>query len=126
MAPLRWDGTRRELLFARRLLVRVAFRGEDETTRKIPTARRGPFARLVTRGAGLHAVSYEDLFGRKRRPIAARDMRLSRLGESVAFHVQPTPSIFRPGSTLYFVSHDPAANPYDHENVYELELGVRG
>ena len=53
-------------------------------------------------------------------------LRLARLGETVAFHLEPAASRFGPGSTLYFVSPGAEANPYGDEAVFELELGVAG
>ena len=63
-------------------------------------------------------MSLEEVL-RSRRGVRARALRLSRQGESVAFHLEP-------GSTLYFVSEGASANPYGRDAVYELELGRAG
>jgi hypothetical protein len=44
----------------------------------------------------------------------------------VAFHIEPDPSRFAPGSSLYFVSEGASLNPHALEAVYELEEGVAG
>ena len=76
---------------------------------------------------GLYAVRYEELFGRRsRRGISAAQLRLARLGETVSYHLEPPGPRFAPGSTLYFVSAGPDANPYGDEAVFELEVGVAG
>jgi hypothetical protein len=51
---------------------------------------------------------------------------LSRLGETVAFHLEPDVSVFGPGSRLYFVSEGASLNPYGNEAVYELESSSAG
>jgi hypothetical protein len=53
-------------------------------------------------------------------------LRLSRLGQEVAFHLEPDEGSFAPGSVLYFWSEGEAANPYGREAIYELQLGVSG
>ncbi len=52
-------------------------------------------------------------------------LRLSRQGESVAFHVEPSTGSFGPGSSLYFLSAGSSLNPYA-DAVYELETNVPG
>ncbi len=138
LAPLRWDGERAELQLSRRLVVRLAFTGkaENETAntrgrgRKRPRRRRAErasaLARLATTTAGLHALRYERLFGSSRREYETEALRLSRLDETVPFHVEPEPTRFGPGSSLYFLSPGPETNPYGHELVFELERSRRG
>ena len=67
-------------------------------------------------------MRYEDVFRRRR----VSELRLSRQGESVAFHLEPNPKRFEPGSTLYFMSECASVNPYGNEAVYELEVGLEG
>ena len=138
LAPLRWDGANGQLLLARRLVVRLSFRGRELAERsedgvrgrryrrrRSHEARRGVVARLATTNRGLHAVGYEEVF-KGRRSVRSRALRLSRQGESVAFHVEPRPNRFEPGSILYFVSEGASSNPYGSEAVYELEVGTSG
>ncbi len=136
--PLRWDG--RRLTLSRRLLVRLDFTGteEKETSRggfrgrraakRGSHARSGVVAQLVVKERGLYRVGYEELFptsaGRRSRGISATSLRLSRQGESVAFHVEPA-GTFGPGSSLYFLSEGSSLNPYA-DAVYELETSGRG
>ena len=103
LAPLRWDASTGQLLLARRLVVRLSFRGREpteETTdgvrgRRPRTARaarsrtEGVFARLATQERGLYAVSFEDVFGRRKRALPAQKLRLSRQGDTIAFHLEP-------------------------------------
>jgi hypothetical protein len=137
LAPFRWDQDSGNLLLARRLVVRVAFTGRDEQEsghgargRRLPRGTRlaqGAFARLTTRQAGVHAVTFEEVFpGRHRRSVPTSEMSLARLGQAASFFVTPDPQRFGPGSTLYFVSVGPDANPFANEAVYELSLGEPG
>jgi hypothetical protein len=138
MAPLRWDGDQRQLVFARTLTVVVGFPGREPSEiassdgsrgrrRSGPSPSRGVAFRLAATDRGLYAVRYEDLFGVSARSAgAARTVRLSRLGRPVPFHVEPAGPRFTPGSTLYFLSEGAEANPYGNEAVYELEVGVSG
>ena len=137
LAPLRWDGTRGQLLLARRLVVRLSFRARDPAEHSTDGVRgrrygrprshdSGPVvARLLTTERGLHAVRYEEVL-RSRRGVRARALRLSRQGETLAFHLEPSSRRFKPGSTLYFMSEGASANPYGSEAVYELEVGHSG
>jgi len=137
LAPLRWDGKTSELLLARRLVVEVSFREadiSDETTGRTGARRRAGerdragrvTARLVTTKRGLHAVLFEELFGRRHRGLPASALRLIRQGDSVAYRLEPNASYFGPGSTLYFLSEGAQANPYGNEAVFEVEVGVPG
>jgi hypothetical protein len=137
LAPLRWDGARQELVLAQRLLVEVSFRGREtgETGRgKVRDRHRrergrswsnGVVARFSTKERGLYGVRFEDVI-RRGRGVRSDQLRLSRQGEAVAFHIAPRPNVFGPGSTLYFVSEGARANAYGTEAVYELALGVAG
>ena len=139
LAPLRWDAASGELLLARRLTVRVSFSTPDLAERSLGAGRgrrhreeashrerRGLVLRLATKDKGVYAVSYSDAFGRQRRQVSASALRLSRLGETVPFHIEPQPSSFAPGSVLYFVSGGAELNPYGDEAVYELEVDAPG
>ena len=144
MAPFRWDASRQQLRLAKKLTVTLSFakrnpdevvspdgrRGRLSRRRGKQIARGGVVARLGTQGPGLYAVRYEEIFGRRspgrRVYVDAARLRLARLGETVAFHLEPAGSRFGPGSTLYFVSPGAEANPYGDEAVFELELGVAG
>jgi hypothetical protein len=61
----------------------------------------------------------------RRRGIAVSSLRLSRQGQDVAFHAEPSPTTFGTGSFLYFVSEGSASNPYG-DAVYELETDAVG
>jgi Peptidase family C25/Concanavalin A-like lectin/glucanases superfamily/Domain of unknown function (DUF2341)/Propeptide_C25 len=127
LAPLRWNRSTGELSLAKRLTVRLVFTGGERVSRRAETARRSRSVarRLVTRERGLYGVSYEEIFGRG-RAVAASSLRLSRLGDRVAFHLEPDPGMFGPGSRLYFVSDGASSNPYGNEAVYELESSSSG
>jgi hypothetical protein len=116
IAPLRWNGAAEELVLARRLEVRLAFRGRAKEEKRVRGARR-VLAQLVTTESGLHELRHEDLFTRGRGAALDR-LRVSRLGKPVPFHVE--------GRRLYFLSDGPDANPYGHEAVFELETGGGG
>jgi hypothetical protein len=138
MSPLSWDASRQELRLAKKLVVTLSFAKRDGDERagrdgrrgrrsrvKDPPRSQGVMARLATRAPGLYAVRYEELFGKgNRRGVEAGQLRLSRLGETAAFHLEPSASRFGPGSTLYFVSPGAEANPYGDEAVFELAYGV--
>jgi hypothetical protein len=131
LAPIRWDGDSAQLLVFHRLVVRLKFEGRDLAdqmsggrrgrryrTEPSPEPRRVT-TRWVTAEAGLYGVDLRQLLrSRDGMSIDAGALRLSRQGESVPFHVE--------GSTLYFVSVGGEGNPYGHEAVYELEVGVSG
>ena len=140
LSPLRWDEASGQLLLARRLIVRVVFKGRErgETilggsrgrrVRKQAASRqpRG-LVRLETVEPGLYRVRFEDIFGsRSRRGIKTSSLSLTRQGEPVAFHVEPSSiSQLGPGSSLYFVSEGAAANAHGDLAVYELSAGGGG
>ena len=149
LAPLRIDGPRRRLVLAGRLVVTIVFdtqvagerttggsRGRREPAprgkQEAPTAGAGTLvARLAARAAGVHAVSWESLAGspalqqRGGQALPSTSLRLSRLGQSVAFHVEPRADRFGPGSILYFVADGPET-AYGTETVYELAVTTGG
>ena len=136
LAPLRWDSSSERLLLARRLTVRVAFRGRepDETALEGGRGRRlrpmgrttTPIVRLATVEPGLYAVPFEDVLPNGRRSLSPRSLRLSRQGETMRFHIEPDPRQFGPGSKLYFLSGGAPENPYGKESIYELSIGLAG
>jgi len=138
LSPLRWDGGSGQLLLAQRLLVQVSFAGVETSERALGGSRgrrhreekshtgRTVLARLSTSRAGLYRVPFEEIFDARRQALPADSLRLSRLGESVAFHLEPSGTSFGPGSALYFVSPGEALNPYANQAVYELEWGSAG
>jgi len=71
-------------------------------------------------------VRFEELFPSRRRSLPVSELRLSRQGEPVAFHLEPNGSSFGPGSVLYFFTEGASLNPYGNEAVYELSLSPRG
>jgi hypothetical protein len=138
LAPLRFDAAGDRLLLTRSLRVRIAFAGVEPGERSLggsrgraaagppPAARDGVVARLAPRERGLHAVSFESLFGARGRAVSPDALRLSRRGTAVAHHVEPRGRAFGPGSVLYFVADDPSLEPQLRELVYELSLGGQG
>jgi hypothetical protein len=119
LTPLRWDAGRGELVLARRLRVVIAFDGREPRVRgKVPG--EAVVARLATRESGLYAVGFENVFGARQRSY--HEIRLSRAGKDVRFHIEPSGRGFARGTTLYFMSEGAAANPYGPEAVYELSL----
>ena len=64
-----------------------------------PCPPTGLVAQLVVKDRGLQALAYEDVFPVRPEGMRAAGLRLSRQGEDVAFHVEPDPARFAPGST---------------------------
>jgi hypothetical protein len=136
--PLRWDASTNRVELARRLVVRLEFAGreEGEFSRGGPTRGRRARPRLrsadellgsfVVRERGLHVVAFEALFGTTRRGVAVSDLRLSRQGAPVAFHLEPGGPFFGPGAALYFFSEGASLNPFGNEAVYQLSRSTRG
>jgi hypothetical protein len=122
LAPLRWDGASRELLWARRLQVRLSFSGVESSETALGGSRgrrhreekshsgRTVLARLTTAEPGLYRVPFQDVLGSRKRAVAPSSLRLSRRGALVPFHAER--------SALYFVGARDA--------VYELEWGSGG
>ena len=98
LAPLRWDASTGQLLLARRLIVRLSFRGRELSEHSTDGVRgrryrrreshdeRRVVARLGTTERGLHGVRYEDVFRRSGRGVRASTLRLSRQGATVPYH----------------------------------------
>ncbi len=128
LAPLRWDRSKGGVLLARRLVVQLVLEGRDQPGHRESERHRGtaPVVRLLTQERELYAVSFEEAMGRRARALPADSLRLSRQGEPVAFHLQPDPEVFGPGSLLYFVSEGASLNPYGQHAVYELERASGG
>jgi hypothetical protein len=127
LAPLRWDAESRQMILARRLVVRLSFRGR-EPDELAGRASRGHgrktdstiLARIRVKDPGFQRIAYQELGIRRR--LRASELRLSRLGKPVAFHVEPKGAYLGPGAALYFVSAGAAANPYGASAAYELRL----
>jgi hypothetical protein len=138
LAPLRWDGATGQLVLARRLRIHVLFTGAatDEVALGGSRGRRvrdresfrarNVVARLFARAPGLHSVRFEDVFASGRRAVPAAALRLSRLGQAVAYHLEPDAAFFGPGSSLFFLSEGASLNPDGDAAVYELETGSAG
>ena len=133
MAPLRWDATAESLVLARRIVVRIAFKGKDKALklgkshREVGShANRSVYARIAVTEPGLYGVSYESVFGKRKKAIKTSSLRLSRQGEPVAFFVRPNAKKFKKKSVLYFLSDGAELNPYGQEAVYELEASPEG
>jgi hypothetical protein len=144
--PLRLDTSRGRLVLARRMIVTVLFDGVvpgetgiGSTGRSLRHRRQPPaderlLARLVVRSSGLHALAWEDLLAATSSAgfdiassnlmLATSAMRLSRLGEPVAFHVEPRSDRFVPGSTLFFLADN--SSSYTKDAVYELAVATGG
>ncbi len=124
------------LVLARRLRFTLSFRGRDARERTDDGGRgrryrpaashrsRAVVARLATRDRGLYALPFAQMGGR--RSYATGNLKLTRLGETRPYFVEPDPRHFGPGSTLYFLSEGGAHNPYGHEAVFELQEGSPG
>jgi hypothetical protein len=134
MAPLRWDATSERLVLARRLVVRISFRGIDRAEPRLGRshreveshASRKVLARLAVTERGLYAVRFESVFGGEKKAIPTSELRLSRQGKLVAFFVTPDPKRFQRKSKLYFLSEGVSLNRYGEEAVYELESSEEG
>ncbi len=133
ITPVRFDGSGQKLVLAGRVRVKLAFTGvaEGESgtgSRGRALPRRGllreVLAQLHTSRRGLHAVRYEALFPTNRRGLSTSLLRLQRQGEAVPFRVEPTGSVFGPGSVLYFFADRTASSTdYSGEVAYELVRG---
>ena len=97
LSPFYWNGN--ELSVATRLYVRLAFK---KPARRAKTRRVKQVWRLTTPEAGLYAYPLR---------THSRQLRLSRHGKDVPFHVE--------GRMLFFVGEGGGA-------IYELEAGVQG
>jgi hypothetical protein len=136
IVPVRFDGSRQQLVLAGRVRVRLAFVGlEPEETgtggtgrlRRKATPRREALAQLHTSGRGLHAVSFEEVFPGRRRGMEVGRLRLQRQGEVVGFRVEPATGVFGPGSTLFFYADRTASSTdYSSEVAWELVRSLSG
>ena len=131
LTPLRYDSRRRQIVLARRLLVRLLFTGREtgESGRGSLGRRQRPqalvtgelVARLFTTSPGLYAASFERLFPGQRRGVAAAQLRLERAGEARGFHVEPAGALFGPGGVLYFHADTaPPSTAFSPETAWEL------
>jgi hypothetical protein len=128
--PVRFDGYRQQLVLARRVRVRVAFTGVEAaetgsgSTGRLARKRavfRDVLAQLHTTHRGLHAVSFEELFPGRQRPMAASLLHLQRQGEAVPFRIEPPSAAFGPGNVLYFFA-DRVASSTDFTGEVAWEL----
>jgi hypothetical protein len=137
LSPLRYDARRRQIVLARRLLVKLHFTAREtgESGRGSRGRRTKPekpidgelLSRLYTTGRGLHAVSFEQLFPGRSAALAASQLRLERQGAARAFHVAPASDSFGPGSVLYFhADHAAASTDFSSETAWELRRGTGG
>jgi hypothetical protein len=140
IAPLEFDAQRQQLVLAKRVRLRLLFTareageaGRGSVGRRKPPRDREPaasdelLARLHTTSWGLHAVAYEELPAIRGRVLAAKELRLMRGAEPVAFHVEPTAEGFGPGSRLYFFADRSARSvDYSGELAYELSRAPGG
>ena len=133
MTPVRFSGSRNELVLAARVRVKLSFAGV--AAGEVPTGgggrvlpRKGQLrevlAQLHTTKRGLYAVRYEELFPTDRRGVSTTLLRLQRQGEAVPFQVRPPGPVFGPGSVLYFYAdRAPSSTEYSSEVAYELVRG---
>ena len=135
-APLRWDRSSGQLLFATKLIVTVKFKGKVPGEKALGGARGrkrrnkssspNVLAQLVTQDPGLYAVSFDQLFGRSRKAIKTKKLNLSYQGQPVPFAVSPNKRKFKRGSWLFFISEGQKLNPYGPEAVYVLSSSGGG
>ena len=137
LSPLRWDRSTGQLLLARRLIVKVKFKGKvpgekslggsrGRKRRKKNAGSGNVVANLVTHDSGLYGVSYQSLFGSRRKSIKTKTLNLTYQGEPVSFYVHPNKKQFKRGSRLYFLSGGEELNPYGREAVYVLSASGGG
>jgi len=138
LQPLRWEASRRQLVLAKRVRVKLLFTGREAGESGRGSEGRAPrvkdqaatgevLARLHTTQTGLHAATFEELFPGRSRGVAVMELRLSLQGEAVAFHVEPPTSVFGPGSRLFFhAEREAASTDYTGEVAYELVSAREG
>jgi hypothetical protein len=146
IAPLRFDGARRQLVLAKRVLVTLLFTGREAGESGRGSVGRAPrrkpgtpvsgevLARLHTTSRGLYAAAFDQLFPGRTRGFALTELKLTRQGELVGFHVEPAGGGFGPGGRLYFYADKATGSTeYSSEVAYELshatggvQLGVQG
>ena len=131
ISPLRFDSARSALVLARRVQVTLSFAGQEVREsasghggRRIPRGvRRGAeaLAHLYTSGPGLYAVRFSDLFPGGQREMDSSLLCLQKQGLPVAFHIEPSSSLFGPGSVLFFHADTASASTeFSSETAYEL------
>jgi hypothetical protein len=140
IAPLRFDEARRRLVLARRVLVKLLFTGREAGESGRGSVGRAPWrkprpspvsgellARLHTASVGLHAARFEDLFPGLTRGFALAELKLTRQGETVGFHVEPPGASFGPGGRLFFYAdRTTGSTEYAGEVAYELSHATGG
>ena len=137
ITPLRYDEGRRQIVLAKRVLVKLRFGGREagESGRGSFGRRTRPpkpvagelLARLHTTSRGLHAVSFEQLFPGRAAGLAASQLRLDRQGQAQAFHVAPVSDSFGPGSLLYFHADTTVSSTdFSSETAWELLRAAGG
>ena len=107
ISPVRFDGYRQQLVLARRVIVRLAFKGVEPAESgsgrlgrrvpRIPSSLRETLARLYTTRTGVHAVAFEALFPGRKRDLPVSTLSLQRQGAPVGFHVEPDTGVVRAG-----------------------------
>ena len=131
ITPLRFDARRRQIVLAKRVLVKLLFTGRQtgENGRGSFGRRERPqkpvagelLTRLYTTGRGLYAVSFEQLFPGRQRGLASSQLRLERQGQAQGFHIAPVSDAFGPGSVLYFHADTTASSTdFSSETAWEL------
>ena len=131
LTPLRYDARRKQIVLAKRLLVRLLFTGREtgESGRGSSGRRPRPekpaagelLARLYTTSPGLYALRFEQVFPGGGRGVAASALRLERQGQAQPFHVEPASDAFGPGSVLCFHADAvPASTDFSSEVAWEL------
>ena len=137
ITPLRYDARGRQIVLAKRVLVKLLFTGREagESGRGSLGRRTRPpkpvadelLARLYTTSRGLYAVSFEQLFPGRAAVLAASQLRLERQGQAQGFHVGPSGDSFGPGSVLYFHADASASSTdFSSETAWELVRAAGG
>ena len=137
LVPIRYDAYRGQLVLARRLVVRVVFRGSEAAEAGVGrVGRRAPrekalfrdvLAELHTQRRGLHAVGFEQLFPARQRGMAVSQLRLQRQGVAAPFRVEPATGVFGPGSTLFFFAESgPVSTGFAGEVAWQLVRATDG
>ena len=131
ITPLRFDARRRQIVLAKRVLVKLLFTAREtgESGRGSLGRRPKPekpvaaelLARLYTTGRGLYAARFEQLFPGRLQGLASSQLRLERQGQAEGVHVEPASDVFGPGSVLYFYADATASSTdFSSETAWEL------
>jgi hypothetical protein len=137
ITPLRYDAGRRQIVLAKRVLVKLLWSGREagESGRGSFGRRSRPqkplagelLARLYTTSRGLHAVSFEQLFPGRAPGLSSAQLRLERQGQAQGFHIAPDSDAFGPGSVLYFHADTAASSTdFSSETAWELLRAADG